>query len=282
MIQKALLAVCTAVLAVTLSSAQISLPAASPTASITQAVGLTKITINYSRPSVKGRAIFGELVPYGKVWRTGANKIPDVTFANAVMIGDKKVEAGTYGIATIPGEKEWTIILNKDHEQWGTYGYDAAKDVLRVTAKAEKLAALQDLFTIEFENYKKTSTDVVISWEKTAVRFTVSHDPHEQIMAKIKEETAKADCSTDSYYTAAEYYRDQNLDLKQALAWADKVIEKDKNWWSYYLRASIQAKLGNCAQAVADAKISIEGARKDNDDAYQRMNQKILDDCKGK
>jgi Protein of unknown function (DUF2911) len=282
MLHKMMAVLSIALFTTTLTTAQISLPASSPSATITQAVGLTKITVNYSRPSVKGRSIFGDLVPFGKVWRTGANKIPDITFDNAVMIGSQKVEAGKYGLATIPGEKEWVIILNKDHEQWGTYGYDATKDVLRVTVPAEKLGATQELFTIDFQNYTKTSVEVVIAWERSAARFKVSHDPHQQIMEAIQTATAKADCSTDDYFTAAEYYRDQNLDLKQALAWAEKVLEKDKNWWSYYLRASIHAKLGNCAQATADAKISQEGAKKDGDEAYQRMNQKILDGCKGK
>jgi hypothetical protein len=275
-------AVCATLLAATCSFAQIKLPAASPSATITQSVGLAKVTIDYSRPSVKGRKIFGDLVPYGKVWRTGANKIPNLKVDQDVLINGKKLAAGTYGIATIPDAKMWTIIFTKDAEQWGVYDYKEANDALRVQAKAEKLAKNQEHFTIEFQKFTKTTVEVVIAWERSATRFTIEHNPHEQILAKIKEETAKPDASTDTYYAAAEYYRDNNLDMKQALVWAEKVLEKDKNWWSYYLRASIHSKLGNCTQAVADAKVSLEGATKDKDDAYIKMNNKIIAGCKGK
>lgn len=250
---------------------------ASPAASVSQAVGLSKVTVNYNRPAVKGRQIFGGLVPYGQVWRTGANKVTDIKFDTDVTFNGQKVAAGTYALLSIPGEKEWTVILNSDAQQWGAYGYDSKKDVLRTTVKPEMLGSVVENFTIGFDKFTPTKTTLVLSWDKTSVSVPVEHDPHEQILAKIKEETAKPDAKSDTYFTAAEYYRDHDLDLKQALVWSNKVLETDKAWWSYYLRASIYAKLGQCKEAKADATVSQEGARKDGDDSYVKMNQKILD-----
>lgn len=259
--------------------AQIQLPANSPSATVSQSVGLTKVTIDYSRPSMKGRKIFGTLVPLGQVWRTGANRITTIKFDDEVMLNGQKVAAGKYALATIPESKSWTIILNSDAEQWGTYSYDPKKDVLRFTVPVENTKMPVEHFTIEFDRFKPTQTDVVLSWEKTKVRFTVVQDPHDRIMAKIKEETAKPDAKGDVFFTAAEYYRDKNIDLKQALAWASKALESDKGYWVYQLRASIEAKLGMCKEATEDAKMCIEGAKKDKDTSYVRMGEKIVREC---
>ena len=259
-------------------SAQIQTPAASPTAMVSQRVGLTKVTVEYSRPSVKGRKIFGDLVPFDKVWRTGANKITTIKFDNDVMINGKKLPAGSYGWYTIPGKTEWTIVLNSDDKQWGAYAYDEKKDVLRFkvtpykTAKAENLA-------IALEQTSPNNLEVILSWDKTAVKFSVSHDAHDLIMAEIKDKTSKADCSTDTYFDAADYYYEKNIDLNKALEWADKVVEKDKQYWTYQLRARILAKQGNCDKAVADAKISLEMAKKEGDDSYIKKNEAILKQC---
>jgi len=259
--------------------AQIKTPASSPTATLTQAVGLTKVTIEYSRPSVKGRKIFGDLVPFDKVWRTGANQITTIQFDKDLMLNGKKVAAGSYGLCTVPGIKSWTIVLNSDDKQWGAYAYDAKKDVLRFDVKPEKLGKLVEHFTIAFDKFTPTATDVVLSWEKTAVRFRIEHDPHEQIMAAIRTETAKPDAKADTYASAAEYYLEKNIDLPQAFAWANKMIETDKNWWSYYLRADIAAHLKNCDQAVADAKTALEGATKDKDTSYIKKSNAIIQSC---
>jgi hypothetical protein len=259
--------------------AQVKTPAASPLATVTQKFGLTSATIEYSRPSVRGRKIFGELVPYNKVWRTGANKITTIKFDNDVMIDGKKLAAGTYGWYTIPGEKEWIIAINSDNKQWGAYEYDVKKDVLRLTVKPEKTAHTENL-TIAMNQTSPTSVDVSLAWEKTMVKFNVTHDAHEQIMAEIKEKTAKADCTTDTYFDAADYYYEKGGDLKQALAWAEKVVEKDKQFWTYELRARILAKLGECDRAATDAKMVMEMAAKENDPAYVKKGEAILKQCK--
>jgi tetratricopeptide (TPR) repeat protein len=260
--------------------AQIRTPQPSPSATVTQNVGLAKVTIEYSRPTVKGRKIFGDLVPFGKVWRTGANRITSIAFDQDVTLNGQKIAAGKYGWYSIPGPKEWTIVLNSDNQQWGAYEYDEKKDVLRLTVKTEALKTNQEEFTIELDNFSPTAADVVLSWEKTAVRFRLEHNPHEMIMNAIATETAKPDANADVFYTAAEYYLDKGLDLQKALGWANKVLETDKNWWSYYLRASIYAKLKQCDKAVADANTALEGAKKDGDTAYIKRCEKILAQCK--
>lgn len=259
--------------------AQIRTPAASPAASVSQAVGLTKVTINYSRPSAKGRKIFGDLVPLGKVWRTGANEITTIRFEQDVRINGQKLAAGSYGWYSFPGKNVWVLALNLDDKAWGAYTYDSKKDVLRIAVKPEKLLQKVEQLSIGFENFTSTAADVVLRWENTAVRFRVEHDPHAQIMASIKAETAKADATADTYATAAGYYFDNNIDLQQALTWSNKVLETDKNWWSYYQRAAIEAKLGQCDKAVSDANTALEGAKKDNDTSYIKKSQQILTDC---
>lgn len=259
--------------------AQIRTPASSPVATLSQAVGLAKVSIEYSRPSVKGRKIFGDLVPFDKVWRTGANKITTIQFDKDLTANGQKIAAGSYGLYTFPGQKNWIIALNSDDKQWGAYNYDSKKDVLRLTVAAEKLPKLVEHFTIAFDKFTATSADVVLSWEKTAVRFTLAHDPHEQIMAAIRTETAKPDADADTYATAADYYVEKNLDLNQAFTWANKVLETDKNWWSYYLRADIASRLGKCDQAAADAKVALEGATKDKDTSYMKKANAVLAKC---
>ncbi len=261
--------------------AQIKTPAPSPTASLSQTVGLAKVSVEYSRPAVRGRKIFGDLVPFDKVWRTGANKVTTIAFDQDVMIANKKVKAGSYALLTIPGKKEWTVILNSDDKQWGAYEYDNKKDVLRLTAKAEKTAKVENL-TIAFEQVNPTTANLVISWEMTAVRFAVMHDSNEQILAEIKEKTSKADCTTDTYFDAADYYYEKGINLEQALLWADKVVAADQKYWTYQLRARILAKLGKCDRAIADAKISLEMAKKEGDDSYVKKNEAVLKQCGGK
>jgi Protein of unknown function (DUF2911) len=259
--------------------AQIKTPASSPAAVVSQKVGLTQVTVEYSRPSVKKRKIFGNLVPYGKVWRTGANKITNIKFDNDVMVNGEKIPAGTYGLATIPNKTEWTIIFNSDNKQWGVYEYDEKKDVKRISVKPTATATVTENFTIDLEQTSGTTMNVIIAWEKTSVKFKVEHDPHEQIVAEIKEKTAKADCTTDTYFDAADYYFEKGLDLNQAYAWAEKVVEKDQKYWTYELHGRIAAKLGKCDVAKEDAKKCIEMAKKDNDEAYVKKGEAIQAKC---
>jgi hypothetical protein len=265
----------------TIMNAQIKTPAASPSASVTQAIGLAKATIEYARPSLKGRKMIGgELVPFGKVWRTGANKIPNLILTQDVMIDGKKVTAGTYGVITMPDKKEWTIIITKKADQWGVYEYKQDDDLMRFKVMVGKTSSKEEHFTMGFNDFTATSANLFIAWENTMVKFKISQDPDALIMAEIKEKTSAAEVTSDTYYGAANYYFENGKDLKQAMTWANKMVEKDKQYWTLAVRAKIAQKLGNCAVAKADAAEGITLAQKENDSAYVSTLNKILGSCK--
>lgn len=263
--------------------AQINTPAASPSASVSQVVGLSKITVDYSRPMLKGRQMMGsKLIPYGKVWRTGANKIPNLTISEDIMLEGKEVKAGTYGLVSIPGEQTWTIILSSNPNQWGTYNYKEAEDVLRVNVTASQLSVAEEQFTIGFQTTGPTSAEMYIKWEKTMVPVKISHDADKNIMKEIAEKTKAAEVTSDTYYDAANYYYENNKDLNQAFEWANKLVEMDKQYWTYYVRAKIAAKLGKCDIALADAQAGLALAMKENDAAYVENHQRVIKQCSGK
>ena len=269
------------ILASSTSFAQISTPAASPSTTLSQTLGLTKITLDYSRPSVKGRKIFGDLVPYGKVWRTGANKITSIKFDDEVYVHGAVMKAGSYGLYTIPGKNEWTIIFNRDDKQWGAYGYDINKDVIRFNVQPIQPQEFTEKMTIDFVEFTPTSTELSIKWESTEVRFKIEQrGVDEKIMAEIAEKTAKPDATTDTYFSAADFYYQKGVNLDQALTWANKVVEKEKEYWTYQLVARIAAKQNNCAIAIPNAEKSMELAKKAGDDAYIKLNQAVLSQCK--
>jgi hypothetical protein len=262
-------------------SAQVATPAVSPSASVMQQVGLANVTITYARPSLKGRKMLGsQSIPFGKVWRTGANKITTIEVSEDVIIHDKPIAKGKYALVTIPDKLEWTVIINKDAEQWGTYGYKESDDVLRFKVKPTVTAAPTETLTIEFEDTKPVSMAVVIRWEKTKIKFNIRHDAHEKILADIKTKTADPNnISNDTYYDAANYYLTHNIDLKQALAWATALAEKDPQSWSYALQGNIAAKLGQCDIATAAATKGLALAEKEKDGVEIAANKKVLQAC---
>lgn len=262
------------------ATGQISMPQPSPAAVVSQNVGLGKMTIEYSRPALKGRTILGSaLAPFGQVWRTGANKIPNLILSQDMLINGTKVAAGTYGLATIPDATEWTIIINKDPNQWGTYGYKQELDVLRFKVKAETLTNRVEYFTIDVPDFSGSEANVAIRWENTQVKFNVKQETDALIMAEIKEKTAAVKVENDTYFDAANYYYDTNRDLKQAFEWANKVVANDQKYWTYYLRAKIAAKMGNCPVAIQDAEKGLEMAKQAKDGAYVTNHTKVLKDC---
>jgi hypothetical protein len=266
------------------ATAQIATPAASPTASVTQQVGLANVTISYSRPSLKGRKMLGSMnVPYGKVWRTGANKVTSIEFSADATIDGKAITKGKYALVTIPDTKEWTVILNKDWDVWGTYNYKDANDILRFKVKPTTTKTATETMTFEFADTKSSSVNVIFSWENTKIQFAIQQDADIQIMADIKEKTADASKITnDTYYDAADYYSKMNRDLATALTWAAKLVEKDPQSWTYALHGKIAAQLGQCDVAIAAATKGLAMAEKENDGAEITANKKILDSCKKK
>ncbi|WP_234736869.1 DUF2911 domain-containing protein [Tellurirhabdus bombi] len=263
-----------------LSYAQIQTPQPSPAASVSQVVGLSKVSVNYSRPSLKGRKMFGEQLPYGKVWRTGANQATKLTFSEDMLVNGQNVAAGSYALFTIPNPTEWTVILSKSANSFGSFEYKPENDVLRFTVKPTKLTTPAEAFTIEFTDFTATKAMLALRWENVEVKFPMENNPDEKIMAQIKEQTANPAAKSDVFFAAADYYYQNNRDLKQAHEWASKVIETQKEYWTYYLRGKIAAKMGDCKSARADATAGLELAKKAGDDAYITNHQRILAECK--
>jgi hypothetical protein len=264
------------------AQAQIQVPQASPAATVSQSIGLAKATVEYSRPALKGRKMFGTQVPYGKVWRTGANKVTNLILSDEMTLNGQKVPAGTYGLFTIPNPNEWTIILSKDANIWGAYTYNAANDVMRFSVKAQKLARPEEYLTIAFTDFSASEASLEIRWENTVVKFPIRHDADAKIMADIQAKMAGATVSAGTYSAAANYYFDTNRDLKQAFEWANKVVEQDQKYYTYYLRAKIAAKIGNCEVATADAQKGLAMGKEAGDDAYILNHQTLLKQCAGK
>jgi len=255
------------------STAQLKTPAPSPTQTIKQDFGLSSVELIYSRPDIKGRKIFGDLVPWNKVWRTGANNATRLKFNDDVMIGGQSLKAGEYALYTVPGENEWEIIINKGSANWGT-NYKQEDDVFRVKAKPMRLNDKVETFTMQFANVKPTSTDLHIMWDKTAVAIPITTDIDKKIMAQIDNAMNK---DSRPYFQSAMYYMETGKDLNQAVIWFDKGIELNpKAFWMYHQKANALAKLGKRDEARAVATKSMELAREQKNDDYVALNQKLI------
>lgn len=260
----------------TTEAQNLNTPQPSPTQTLKQNFGLSTIELSYSRPGVKGRKIFGDLVPYNKVWRTGANSATTITFGDDVTIGDTKVKAGKYGLLTIPDKNSWTIIITKQTNVTSPADYKQDEDVVRVQAKALGTNESVETFTIEVANIKPTACDIQISWDKTYVSLPVSTDVDSKIMAQIDQLMNK---DTRPYGAAALYYMENNKDLNQALDWYDKAVtQQPKAFWLYYQRATCLAKLGKKAEAKASAEKSKAMAAEAKNDDYVKLNEKLLEE----
>ncbi|MBC3541469.1 DUF2911 domain-containing protein [Rufibacter sediminis] len=265
--------------------AQIKTPAASPAATLKQTVGLTDITVDYSRPSTKGRKIFGDLAPYGRLWRTGANASTKLTFSDEVMLEGNKVPAGQYALYTIPGEKEWTIIIHKNTKHWGDGGndYKTEEDAVRFKVTPEKSAQKIETFTIGFSDLTNNGGVMQIMWENTIVPVKITTDVDSKVMAQIKEKVINGTNVPPALYaTAASYYADNNKDMKQALTWMKMANEKEPKFWTLHQQAKMQAKLNDFKGATTTAQKSIELAKKENNADYVALNEKLLAEIKNK
>lgn len=249
-------------------------PAASSTQTVKQDFGLTSIELSYSRPSMKGRTIFGELVPYGAVWRTGANNATTVSFADEVIIGDKKVPAGKYGLLSIPNAGEWTLILTRQLDVTSPAAYKPEMDVVRVKATPQSLPFSIETFTMMFSNVTASAIDLQIIWEETAVTLPIRQDVEARVMAQIENAMNK---DTRPYAQAAQYYVENGKDLNKAAQWFDKATEMNPNqYWVWYQKANCLAKLGRKADATAAARKSMELATAAKNTDYVTLNEKLL------
>ncbi len=252
----------------------IKTPAPSTTQTIKQDFALSSIEIVYSRPNMKGRSVFGDLAPLGKLWRTGANAATKITFGEDVKVGGVTVKAGSYALYTIPNKDEWEIIVNKGINNWGTDGYKSEEDVAKFKVKPMTLPMNIETFTMNVANVMPTSADIQIMWEKTAISIPVTAD----IDAKISKSIDNAmNIDNRPYFQAASYYFESGKDLSKALSWADKAIENNpKAFWIMHLKAKIQAKLGDKVAATATAMKSIDSAKEAKNDDYVALNEKLI------
>lgn len=254
--------------------AQVNLPQPSPTQTIKQDFGLGVIEVTYSRPNSKGRKIFGDLVPYNKLWRTGANAATKIHFTDAVEMGGKKLDSGTYVLYTIPGVDSWEIILNKGLGNWGTDGYKEGQDVIRFKVEPLKVKPVAETFTLQFANIKPESCELQIVWAKTVIPVAITT----HIKDRLKLQIEKA-LQTDKkpYWQAAQFYNEYENNQTRALENCNKAIEaNDKAYWIYLYKAKIQKETGDKAGAKITAKKSLELALEAKNDDYVKMNEELL------
>jgi hypothetical protein len=231
-------------------STLVDLPRASQHAIVTQRIGITDITVNYYRPLANGRKIFGGLVPYGQVWRAGANENTTITFPDAVTIEGKSLPAGTYGLHMIPTENQWTIIFSKTHTAWGSFSYDQAEDALRVTVKPET-AEFNDALIYDFDQLKPDSAVITMRWDKVAVPFKVAVNVNEVVEASLqKQMRGLVQYTWDAWDDAANYLVDNKMNLQEALTYADKSIQNEERFDNLMTKAKILDALGRKDEAT--------------------------------
>ena len=234
---------------------QLQLPRPSPNASVSQTIGVTEVTLHYSRPGVKGRKIWGELVPYGEVWRTGANENTTIRFSTPVKIDGHELPAGLYGLQTIPTADQWTIIFSKDADQWGAFSYKQEDDALRITAKPEP-AEFRERMGFDFEDVTDTTAKIVLRWEKLQVPFTVEVDTPKLAVAAVKDSLRPG-----TFAQAANWCIQNNTCLDDASRWLDASIALDPNFGNQRAKAMLLAKKNDFKGAVTWAEKALAAAK---------------------
>ncbi|HET6373715.1 MAG TPA: DUF2911 domain-containing protein [Candidatus Polarisedimenticolia bacterium] len=257
---------------------KIEFPQPSSAASVKERVGVTDVSVEYSRPNVRERKIFGGLVPYGAVWRTGANAATKITFSTDVKLGGTAVPAGSYALFTIPGEAEWTVILSKVSDEWGSYAYNQKDDQARIKVKPVSLADPLETMTIGVQDIRAGKANLVIAWEKTKVPVEIDTD----LVAKIKPqiEAAMAGSGEKPYFPAAMFYYENDLDMKLAKEWIDAAVKKQPDAvWMVYRKGLILKKAGDKEGAMAAAKQALELASKQDGEIkaeYTRLSEGLI------
>lgn len=260
---------------------QIKTPAPSPTCTVKQAVGLTEVEIEYSRPSVKDRKIFGDLVPFGEMWRTGANASTKIGFSTDVKIAGKDVKAGKYALITIPGVDNWTIIFYKDLTAGGVPDpYKQEEELMRFTIPSKKVDYKMESLLIQVNNLRNKTATVEIYWENTVVGFDVDFNTDALVQSGI--DRVLNGPTADDYYRSARYYNEEKKDLVQALSWVRKSNEMEPRYWRLYLQADLENQLMQYEAALASAERSKTLAQEDNNAEYVRRNEKLIADVKAK
>lgn len=271
-----------AVLASISMEGQINTPAPSPSSTLIQKVGLTDVKVEYSRPSMRGRTVFGDLVPYGKMWRTGANGYTLITFGNDVKIAGQEVKAGTYSIFTKPGATSWEVFFYTDTQGGGVPSdWDDSKVVAKTTAKVWPMEMPVETFTITLDNLKSSSADLGIIWEKQYVAVTFEVPTDAVVENDIKR--ALGGPTADDYYAAATYYANEGKDINKANEWMTKAMSMTEKpaFWQLRQQSLIQAKAGNKKAAIETAKKSLAASKEAKNDDYVKMNMDSLKEWGG-
>ncbi len=269
----------TLLFACSIFQAQIKTPAPSPGATIEQKVGLTDISITYSRPHKRDRKIFGSLVPFDKMWRTGANKNTIITTSDILVFGNDTLKAGSYSIFTVPNKDAWTIFFYGDTENWGTPENWEDKEVMvKTTAKVGSLSQVKQSFTIGFNDVQMDGAELTMSWDNTIVTLPFKTATKERVTASIKK--VMNGPAAEDYYKAADYYLSQKTNIKTALNYINKALDlkKEKPFWYLRRKALIQAELKDYKGAIETAKLSMAAAKKANYESYVKSNQLSIDE----
>jgi hypothetical protein len=270
------------ILSIPYVQAQVELPQISPRATVSQKIGLAEVSINYGRPSAKGRKILGALEPYNQLWRTGANESTIVSFSADVTVQGQKLAAGKYALFTIPGKNEWTVIFNKNTKLWGKDGYNQEMDALRFVVKPSKIP-MQETMVFEFTNVQIDAADITLKWENTQVSWRVETNSQQQAMTNIEKAIAAEPGNWVIYTEAAGYCVQSNTNLKQGLIWIDKAIALQAHWWNHWAKAQLLALTGDNKQAIAFGEKTLALGKTDIDfKNYQGMVEKSIADWKTK
>lgn len=259
--------------------AQIKMPAASPTFELKGTVGLAEVKVVYSRPSAKERVVAGNLIPYGEVWRTGANASTKISFSEDVKLNGHDLAAGEYALYTIFSEETATIILNKNLKLWGALGYDEAEDALRFDVPVKHPSSHYETFTISFSDFTTNSANLNMKWEHTKAMFKIETEVDSKVMADIKAQLIDREPENMGvYYQAAAYYYDTDRNAKLALKWVNKAIKgsEKEQYWVFHLKAKLLAKLGKKKEATATAMKSSELAAANKNMDYVRLNEQLI------
>jgi hypothetical protein len=262
------------------ATSQLETPQPSPKGKIEQKVGVMNVSISYSRPGMKGRKIFGGLVPFGQEWRTGANEPTTITFSDPVKLAGQDVAAGTYSLYTMPGEQEWAIIINK--KTTGGPPRDVKEDVVTFKVKPSRTSTPIETFTINISDISTNTADLELAWENTVVKFRMEFDVDSKVMAAIKKSMENPYAGVaGTYYQSASYYFTTNRDLKVALEWVNKSLEMNKNpYWVWRLKSQIQAGLKDYKGAIASAETSKEKAKAAGNEQFVKTNEDAIAEWK--
>lgn len=248
-----------ALVALPLAAQQLRLPRPSPNATLTQAVGLTDITIKYSRPGVKGRQIWGALVPWDAIWRTGANEATTINFSDDVTIDGQKLPKGTYAFFTIPGKDEWTLGFNSQADQWGAFNHDKSKDVLTLKVKPEK-GEFREWMQFEIPEMTTDTAKIVLRWENVAVPFTVDTKSTERALAGAKQAITAVENSRWQTPLRAADFAFQSGKMTEAQMWLDQALAAKENMQTLWLKARMQNKAGKTAEAKKTVEMALSKA----------------------